>query len=349
MVVAYVSIFLSQYPEISLSKQDVIYIWFLEVLFFVNCVKNRTQFFIILVLFFLAMFKMSFFGARTWVSRGFGFTKWGIAGPSGFFANSGEFSLLMAMVAVLAIGFLIGTGKYKTWYALLPITATMTVMGASSRGGQLALIAGLLYLALRYKKISLKYIIVFSTVGYLAFNLMPEEQLERFRGIGVDNTSQSRLDYWAGGWDMMKDYPAFGVGYYGFPEHYSRNYKIVDPDSFLSNRMEVAHNSFIEVGSTMGFIGLACYLGLLGYVIHCSRYIQRRVNVKQCNKDWLKDFSIGMQSAVVVYVVGSSFMSVAFYPYIYLLLMFAALLKKCWNNAAIDNKRSKSIGVRHVV
>ncbi|WP_158269261.1 O-antigen ligase, partial [Saccharospirillum sp. MSK14-1] len=150
---------------------------------------------------------MSLFGARTWVGRGFGFTKWGIAGPSGFFANSGEFSLLMAIVAVMSIGFLIGFNKQKSIYILLPITATMTVLGASSRGSQIAIIIGLIYLVILYRMVNFKYLITFAFVGYVGISLMPEEQVSRFRDMGSDNTSQSRLDYWEAGWDMMKDYP----------------------------------------------------------------------------------------------------------------------------------------------
>lgn len=327
----HLSIFFSLYPEISKAKSDVVLIWLVEVLFFVNCIKNSQQLKLVLILFFLVIFKMSFFGARTWVSRGFGFTKWGIAGPTGFFANSGEFSLLMAMVAVLSIGFLVGFNKHKSLYVLLPITAIMTVMGASSRGSQLAIVVGLFYLAVAYRKISVKYFLVFFILGFLGYNLLPDEQLERFRSMGSDNTSQSRLEYWEAGLDMMKEYPWLGIGYYSFPEHYYRNYKIVDPNSYLSQRKEVAHNSYIEIGSTMGVIGLMSYLSLLGAVYLSSKSIRKKAK-RMDNKPWQTHLAIGLQASLLVYMVGSTFMSVAFYPFIYLLLMFAYLNRRLFEN-----------------
>lgn len=338
----WLSIAYSLYPEISRSKSDVIVIWFVEILFFVNCVKSSEQLKLIVIMFFITMFKMSFFGARTWAGRGFGFTKWGIAGPAGFFANSGEFSLLMAIVAVMSIGFLVGMNRHRSFYLLLPITAIMTVMGASSRGGQIAIVAGLLFLVLAYKKVSFKYLLVIGVAGYLIYSLMPAEQLQRFQSIGKDNTSQSRLDYWVAGWDMMKEYPITGVGYYGFAEHYDRYYKVPDPNAFLTNRKEVAHNSFIEIASTTGIVGLTAYLTLL-YYIHRSAVKVRKFVSNWKVPSWHFGFALGLQASLVVYVVGSAFMSVAFYPYLYLLLMLSFLNLKVIEKSKIREDRVRAV------
>ena len=327
VIVVILSTIFSLYPEISRKKLSVALIWFGEVLFFVNCIRNKHQLKLILILFFLIMFKMSYFGAKTWVSRGFGFTKWGIAGPDGYFSNSGEFSLLMAMVAMMAIGFLTGLGKLKSIYCLLPITAFMTVLGASSRGSQLAVIAGGVYLLISYRKLSLKYLTYFFLIGYIGFNLLPEQQMERFRTMGDDNTSQSRLEYWEGGIDMMKKYPLLGVGFYGFGEHYFNYYKDANAVGYLARRKEVAHNSFIEIGSSLGFSGLFIYLLMLGYVNNSVGRVLKVAKSEQV-KGWIPDFAKGMRAALIVYIVGSSFMSVAFYPYIYLMMMFAFLQRR---------------------
>lgn len=322
VIVIWLSSLFSQNSEYSFSKLDVILVFFAEVIFFISCIKTGRQLQLILGVFFLGMLKMSLFGAKTWVLRGFGFTKWGIAGPAGFFSNSGEFSLLMAMVFVLSIGFLIGIGKHKSYLLVLPITAIMTVLGASSRGSQLAIIFGVLFMLYCYKKFSFKYLLILGLVFYGAISLMPQEQIDRFRNMGSDSTSQSRMKYWSAGWDMMKEYPWLGVGYFGFAQHYHAYYKKTDPDDYLSNRMEVSHNSFVEVGSTTGFTGLAVYLIILGLIWRYSDLTLRNSKNGE-GRVWLADFAIGIKSALIVYVFGSSFMSVAFYPYIYLMLMFS--------------------------
>lgn len=318
----------SSYPEVSWSKLDVAYIWLAEVIFFISCVKNLNQLKLALILFMIFMFKMSLFGARTWIGRGFGFTKWGISGPAGYFSNSGEFALLMAIVAVLSISMLIGFNKLKSWYILLPITAVMTVLAASSRGGQLALLVGLVSLALLYRKLSLKYLISFALIGYLIYSFIPEEQMERFRTMGDDSTSQTRLVYWQAGWEMMNEHPVLGVGHYAFPDYFNDYYKhrLESTDSYFQKRKEVAHNSFIEVGSSLGYAGLIIYCLLLAHIYrNCSRVSKAALRIDERHK-WILDLAKGIKASLFTYIVGSFFMSVEFYPYIYLLIMISYVL-----------------------
>jgi len=315
----------SQYPEISERKLDVIFIWFLEVLFFTNCVSNLRQFRLLMILYFLILFKMSFFGARTWVERGFGFTKWGIAGPDGFFANSGEFSLLMAMFAILAIGYLSGDKARRVYY-LTVVTATMTVLAASSRGGQLALILGGLYYGLRTGGLRPKQVLMIACLLFVVVNILPEAQKKRFSTMGDDDTSTSRLTYWSAGLEMLDEYPLFGVGFYCFPQYYHDYYKPPDQEGYLARRKEVSHNSFIEAGSSLGYPGLILYTLM---IIHCFRLtnktrklIKRSKEMSDKDKFWGDRFSIALNGALIAYVGGSFFMFVVFYTYIYLQLMF---------------------------
>lgn len=317
------SSFNSLYQDLSMSKLSASYIWVIEMLFFTNIIRNREQFRLSIILFFLILFKMSFFGARTWLERGLGFREWGIAGPPGFFANSGEFSLLMAMLATMSIAFLSAQKeKPKKIYYLLPITAIMTVLGASSRGGQLALLAGLLIIALSIWKIRFKPIAGIALAVCITFFVLPEEQMERFKSMGSDSTSTSRLLYWKKGLEMMQDYPFLGVGYYSFPKYFSNKYNhLKEQGSYLSSREEVAHNSFIQIGSTMGYTGLVVFLWL-----HLLCYLQnRKVRKLLTQGNWLYRFSYGLDASLVTYTIGSIFMSVAFYPYIYFLLMFSQI------------------------
>lgn len=320
------SSYYSHDPEFSFSRLHVPYTWLIEMFFFTSCIKNSQQFRLLTILFFLILFKMSFFGAKTWVMRGFGFTGWGIAGPPGFFANSGEYSLLMAMLAIMSLGFILGHKNFNKLYYVLPLTAVMTVLGASSRGGQMALIAGLIIVAFAIGKIRFKSIVLVLFSGYMIFLIMPDEQKERFTDMGGDNTSISRLMYWEKGVEMMNENPFFGVGYYTFAQYFSDNYSYLkDDDSYLGKRNEVAHNSFVEVGSTLGYSGLACYVGMILICYFQNRAVRKRMKSIEYgpSEQWIYHYSIGLDATMVVYVVGSFFMSVAFYPYIYLLMMFS--------------------------
>lgn len=324
----YTSSILSYAPEHSLNKADVVLIWALELLFFISCISSAKQVRLILILFFIVLFKMSLFGAKTWISRGFGFTKWGIAGPTGFFANSGEYSLLMAILACMSLAFLLSV-KARWIYYILPLTAVFSVLGASSRGGQLALLIGFVYLLFMFGKLRIKYILISFVAIWSAYQLLPEEQKERFNIVGDDATSVSRLNYWKSGLDMMENHPWFGIGHDAFPLYYRDYYKsqLDGLSGYLYQRIEVSHNSFVQVGSTLGIFGLLFYLSLI--VLHFKNNIavRKEVSKNQRSFAWVRATTIGLDSAMVVYLVGSMFMSIAFYPYIYFLLMFSQSMK----------------------
>lgn len=308
----------SLYPDISSKNITTPFIFALEVLFLSNCVRNVKQLQLLMIVFFLCIFKMSFFGARVWAGRGFGFAQWGIQGPAGFFQNSGEYSLLMAMCAVMSIPLILYMKPKTKLYWLLPITGVMAVMGASSRGGQLALLVGLIYLLLAYKKIGFKnllYVIVFVSIAWAIF---PEEQKARFNTAGSDQTSTTRLQYWEAGIDMAERYPLLGVGFKTFPEHYHRFYKVKD-GSFLSNRKEVAHNSLIEVVSTLGIPALILYIWF-HFSVFSSRSLLKKRKEPMPALVFLDSFRVSLNGAILTYFVGAMFMSITFYPYIYFLL-----------------------------
>jgi putative inorganic carbon (HCO3(-)) transporter len=282
-----------------------------------------------IILFFLILFKMSLFGAKTWINRGFGFASWGISGPPGLFSNSGELSLLMAMLAVMSFVFLLACSKPKRWYYLLPITAVMTVMAASSRGGQLALVVGALFVAIFVTKVNVKSLFGAMFVCLLVAFLLPQEQKDRFSAMGEDGTSTSRLTYWKAGLGMLGKHPLLGVGHHSFPLYFDDNYSHLKKGGYSVGRSEVSHNSFIQVGSTLGYSGLAVYLFMIYFCFRQNRSIRKlcREHSARADVQWCSKWSSGLDAGLITYLVGSFFMSVAFYPYIYLIMMFCQVTK----------------------
>jgi O-antigen ligase len=340
MCVTLLSTYYSYDRASSMKRIDVIISWFLVVFMFTNCVKSLHQFKLLLILFFLCIFKMSFFGARTWAMRGFGFTSWGISGPSGWFQNSGELALLMVIFAAMSYGYLIGNNVKTKIYYLAPITAVMTVIAASSRGSQIALAVIGILAALIIGKLKLKNLLVFAFVGWLGFTLLPAEQKERFSTMGNDGTSESRLMYWEKGIEMMHDHKWIGVGYYAFPAYFSTYYAPYITFENFTYRREVAHNSLVQVGSELGYTGLFFYLWM---VFHCfilsrrARELSKKLPDMEAVK-WIPKYTICMDLAVVGYLIGSFFMSVAFYPFIYLFLM---LNQSLFNSLKTESLKAK--------
>lgn len=315
----------STYPEISSRNISTPFIFFLEVLFLSNCVKNGQQLKLLLIVFLLCVFKMSFFGARVWVSRGFGFAEWGIQGPPGFFQNSGEYTLLMGMIAVMSFPVIVALQPKTKIYWLLPITAIMASIGASSRGGQLALLVGLIYLLVAYRKVSLKNLLYVFLLGAVVWTLFPDEQKARFVSAGEDETSTSRLAYWSAGVDMALNNPFLGVGFDAFPEYYHQFYKIND-GSYLMQRREVSHNSLVQVASTSGIPALIIYIWL-HFLVYGRALRYKGKEPHKYPESFSQHFQIALRGGIVTYFFGAFFMSVVFYPYIYILLSFSIINK----------------------
>jgi len=324
-VICVISAYTSDYQDYSTTRLNIIFTWVIEIIFFVSCITQKEDLKLVIVTMFIALFKISLFGARTWIERGFGFRDYGIAGPPGFFTNSGELSLLMAMFFLWSTSYL--TSGSKQWlYWVLPITAFMTVLAASSRGSQLALLVGTVWLFIRSGKLNIRSLIVFCIMLFAAYYFLPDKQKERFSSSGDDNTSQSRVLYWEKGYDMAINHPYFGIGYYSFPLYFHDHYaEYLPPGKSWAQRKEVAHNSFIEVLSTMGFVGLTSYLLLL-YLIYRQSKKSRTIYRNLSNSKDVELFSLGLEASLVCYLIGSTFMSVAFYPYVYLMLMLSSSL-----------------------
>ncbi len=323
VAVVFVSSVLSYDQPASFKHINYIISWFVVVIFFTGAVRNLEQYKLLTVLLFLFLFKMSLFGAKTWVLRGFSFTGWGIQGPRGFFQNSGELSLLMVVFAAMSFAYIAGNKSISRIYYLVPITAVMTVLAASSRGSQLAMVVVVVLLALKIGKLRIKKVLIFGAVCCVGWVLLPEEQKDRFSMMGDDATSESRLMYWEKGMEMLDEHKWFGVGYYAFPSYFADRYAPYVDFSNFNYRREVSHNSYIQVGSEMGYVGLSIYLLLLWCCFRLTKKTKMLLIHRGSPKEfsWIPLYCNGINIAIIGYMVGSTFMSVAFYPYLYLFLM----------------------------
>ena len=312
---------LAYWPDISWSYFMDFFNWVVVFFVLTQVTTTRQRFFILLLIFMVASFKLSQHGARTWAMRGFGFTKWGLMGPRGYFQNSGELAIQMVVFAPIAYFFILGIKSYlKRWQVnllyLMPITASMTVLGASSRGGQLALAVQLVALIMMTKN-RFKALIVIVVIGFIGFQSLPEEQKARLNYIGSDTTSMQRILYLQHGWSMIKNHPYLGVGYFNFSSYYDLYYS---DDLLTRKEAEVPHNIFIQIGTDVGFSGLGIYLSLLGMSWAAMRKIGKKAarlgDVFVCN------LAKGMNLALLGYVVAAQFVTVTYYPFFWIHLMF---------------------------
>jgi len=345
LVIVLLSSYFAYWPEISHDKFMDYFNWVVVYFVLTQTVTTRKRLFIFLLIFFIASFKLSWYGARTFTLRGFSFSDWGLRGPRGYFENPGELAIQMLMFAPMALFFIQGIKSYlKRWQIyilyLMPITAALTVIGTNTRGGQLALAVQVAALIMATKH-RLKMLVVVTIIGVVGFQLLPAEQKARFDSSGEDNTSKQRLLYWQHGWQMIKDHPWLGVGYFNFSEYYTLYHfdDIILPMLIHRGKAELPHNIFIQVGTDTGFVGLTVFVGLMT-ASFCGMSRLSNDATRACDI-FFATMAKGMNLALLGYIVAGQFVTVTYYPYLWIHLALVSAMITCLHNelAAFNNNQ----------
>lgn len=305
--------------------------WVIVYFVMTQIVNTKKRFLLLFFVFYLVSFKLSFFGFRFLATTGF--SSYGISGPVGFFQNPGELAIQMLIFAPISLFFAIGLNAYlKKWQRLLlyfvPITAAITVLGTNTRGGQIALVVQIMALVLMTRH-RIKAFIAVVLIIIIGIYILPDQQKTRFESVGKDETSIQRILYLKNGWEMIKENPYFGVGYFNFIPYYSLHYT---EDIFTNNyryykqedplkRAELPHNIFIQVGTDTGFVGLFVYIYLI-----ISGFL--KVHLKN---DLIEDYFVsclkkGFNLSLLGFLIAGQFVSVAYYPFFWIHLLFVSAL-----------------------
>ncbi len=329
-----VSSFLALNPSISYESLYLMVSWILVYIIIINVVNTEKRFFIFLLAFLLYNFKMSFFSFRNWASRGFGFSSWGTGGGPGWFHNSGEFGIEMCIFLPLSAYFIFSFykhwPKWKTAILLLfPFTALTGTISSSSRGAVLGAIAVICWMWVKSKQ-KVKGLAILIFVGFLFFSLIPQAQMERFEAIGEDRTSETRLNRWNKGLELVKIYPFFGVGY--------KNWQVADKKIFDGSG-GLPHNIFIDCMSELGILGFIVFIFMI-IAIFYNNYQTRKIVKENELSDFLYYTAHGLDAALIGFMVSGFFVSVLFYPYFWINLAMTVALNATAKNESETNKES---------
>mgnify|MGYP001171623153 CR=1 FL=1 len=328
LLIILLSSVLAYFPSVSYENLDKYYLWVIIYFLIINIVNTRKRFFILICVFLLASFKISASLSIAWAKRGFSFTDWGLQGPPGFFQNSGELAIQMLVFWPIAWAFAHSVKPFvsKWWYRalmLMPLTAIMVVLGASSRGGQLALIVQILFM--NYRTILKPRVIIAMVVALtLIWTFVPNQQKERFQAMGEDETSRQRLLYWENGVEMIKENPLLGVGYYNFASYFSRYY----PEDVILHKVELPHNIFVQVGTDTGLVGLSVFFALL-----LTTYGKaKKLELNGCALKGSEMIGRCANVSLLGFIVAGQFVTVTYYPYLWIHCALLVSLNSSFRN-----------------
>jgi len=302
------------YPEISRKFFMEFFNWIIIYFLVISIVNTKERFYVFLLIFLVSSAKIAIGTSKAWALRGFAFKDWGLNGPSGYFQNSGELAILMLLLFPLAYylyQFLKERiGKWERWFLIVCwVCPILTILGASSRGAQVALVV---QLAIMFRKsiFKLKPLIGVILLCAALFYLLPQEQKDRFSSSGDDKTSQQRLLYWENGWEMMKEYPITGVGYFNFIPYYEDYYR----RDMLYPSAQLPHNIFIQVGTDAGFLALFLFI----LIILSALFISWRMSGNRSISPIWNASAKGLGVGVLGFLIAGQFVTVSYYPFLWI-------------------------------
>jgi len=324
-IAIFLSIIFAIYPEISRERYFNYYSWVIIYFLIITIVNTRERFYVFQLIFILSSLKIALGTSVNWAKRGFSFTDWGLQGPPGFFCNSGELTILMLTLFPLAF-LLLSYNKIrislieKILLVACFCCPLLTILGGSSRGSQIAMVATLIIM-LRKKVLKFKYIILIVAIVFIGNKLLPEEQKTRFSNMGDDKTSIQRKLYWKHGREMIAEHPFLGVGFCNFQQYYQDHYAY----DLVVSAAQVPHNIFIQVGTDAGFMGLIPFCLLLLYALITPIVYSRRYG-KNSN-DLIVLCMVGAGYGIFGFIIAGQFVTVAYYPFLWIGLAFIVSAK----------------------
>jgi len=308
------SAFNAQYPATSWEWMNLWVNWLLLILVVGAGTRSRLELFLTLVAFGLWNLKMTQFGVRAWFGAGFSFRASGASGGPGWFQNSGEFGIEMCVFLPLAIYFSIGLWptltKYKRIFLVGVVgSALISMVVTSSRGALVGAAAIGLWALLRSKQ-RMRAIPIITFVAIAIWVIVPAESKARFSEMGEDQTSVSRLTYWKHAIEITNDHPVLGIGYKNWIPYYRANY---------NPRGELPHNFLLECAAELGYLGVLVLLSLIG-----ATFVENAKTRRICGQGgrapdrFLYCIAHGLDGAMIGFIVSGSFVTVLFYPFLWM-------------------------------
>lgn len=218
------------------------------------------------------------------------------------FGDPNDLGLTLVIAVGILIAFLFGKVKFITRIVVLSILGYMlyALYLTNSRGAFVALMAAVFFYFVRKTKKFLLGGIIGTLFVFLIFAFGPS----RLALMSTDEESAfNRADAWYYGIELTKANPIFGVGYKMFEEDFPMT----------------AHNTFVLAMAESGLLGLFFLVGLF--------YISfKGLSLVQKNNEHLKNYSYGLQAALVGFAAAAFFLSRLYIILPYMLFALSASL-----------------------
>ena len=249
-----------------------------------------------------------------------------------FLGDGNDFSLSVCVLFPLCIWLLLtsDTKAKKAMYLVALCVLLLAIIGTQSRGGTLALagLFGFLWWKGRRKLLGV-FLIAIVAIGAFAF--APPEYFQRMETITSyqeEGSAMGRIMAWKSGVRMAQEYPVTGVGSGHFGVALGTRFR---PPEFGDENLPwlTAHSMYFLVIGELGLPGIICLLAILiGNYRRLGKLSERARQGSVSNSREFEQLFLMLGGSLVAFCIGGAFLSVAYYPHIFLLsgLIVAATL-----------------------
>ena len=336
------------------SSGDALREWqeFLKIVLFVFVVaglmtsKDR-----IIALLYAAVLSLGFHGVLAGIkfvaSRGGSH----IYGPgSSIIGDNNHFAL--AVITILPVFFYLyrqATHRFLKWGLLggVPFLVA-TVIGTSSRGGLIGLIAlGCLAFIRSPKKIRNAIIVVPLVIAAVSF--APQrwaERMDTIKSAEEDRSFMGRVIAWKQSTLIALDNPLFGGGFYAVQDlsiwlKYAREFSKLDfiPTPEPNVRVAfAAHSIYFQTLGDLGFVGLGLFLAILFTSWRNASKVIRAVRDRP-DWHWARDLARTLQYSIFAYVVAGAALNMAYFDFMYMVFGILIALRQLVNKSDVTVAR----------
>jgi putative inorganic carbon (HCO3(-)) transporter len=326
---------LSDYTSNAISQLINTFQWCMIYFLISRIAGRRWQLYVVMLLIMLLNLKLAQFSIRSFHSaQAAGVNAEALAahgegaGSTAFFGNAGDFGVAMCVVWPLAGAMFVGeVRRWRKWFFALCFFAFLgAIVATSSRGAMVG--AGLIAFAgfMRSSKRGVGLLMMLLVV--LAFFVFaPQASRNRMEAAlhpHSDPTANDRLELWHAGMAMFAGHPFLGVGPGNFAPEYLSEHPLLEREHRLM--AIVPHSIYVETLSELGIIGLivlAAVCSLVPVLNARTRKLLRSAGVEKSRR-FEYNLAWGLDLALIGYLVSGAFITVLYYPHLWILLGLTA-------------------------
>jgi probable O-glycosylation ligase (exosortase A-associated) len=295
-------------PDLAWPKWDLVVKTLIMSVLITSMATNKVR---IHALVWILALSLGFYGVKGGV---FTLTSGGenrVFGPASSYISDNNHLALALIMAVPLMNYLrLHSAQPLVKLGLLAamVLSAMSAIFTYSRGGLLGLGAmGIVFWWRSRQKLLFTVLFAVGIAGVLI--AAPERWMERMQSIGAyqeDGSAISRLEIWGAALRITAGNPLFGGGFRA-----THSQAVVDKYA-RGVTARAVHNSHIEILVENGVFAFTLHIALiLGTWFYASRTMRLARNHPELA--WARDLAAMLQASLVAYIVGGSFLSLAYY------------------------------------